>query len=93
MCISCKYVLFRRKRHDHLQILVPKGSRDQCPADNEEQLYTYCFLLFLATPHSMQDPGSITRDQISDPAVVACSPIHWTAGKSHVNIFLEPVTT
>lgn len=80
-------------RDDHLQILVPKGSWDQCPADNEEQLYTHCFLLFLATLCIMQDPGSITRDQISGPAVVAWSPIHWIAGKSHVNIFLDPVTT
>ena len=69
-------------------LAFPRGG-GQSPVDSVFIFYFY----FLALPSSMQDSGSITRDQIFGPAMVAWSPIHWTAGKSHVDIFIEPVTT
>ena len=38
-------------------------------------------LSFLATPHSMEDLSSPTRDQTHAPAVGAWSPNHWTTGE------------
>ena len=34
---------------------------------------------FVATPRSLQDPSSPTRDQTQTPAVQAPSPNRWTA--------------
>lgn len=64
------------QRHDHLQILVPKGSRDQCPLqimrNNFILIAFYCFW-----PHFV---GSRFHRQGSNlwPCSGKWSPIHWT---------------